>query len=75
MNTTSQNNMILFHLASQSITSLEAVDLYGVTRLSGRIYDLKKEGHQIESEMVEVKNRRGDTCHVKRYTLKEEAKI
>lgn len=38
------------HLQSRgSINSLEAIRRYGITRLSAVIYDLRKEGHCIDS--------------------------
>ncbi len=37
------------------ITQLDAIGRYGCLRLSGRIFDLKKAGHPIQSERIEVK--------------------
>lgn len=46
----SQNKKVLIHLIDQgSITSLEALDLYGIFRLAARVYVLRKEGHVISS--------------------------
>lgn len=40
---TNKTQKVLEHLQKHgSITSLEAIDLYGATRLSGIIYNLKK---------------------------------
>lgn len=48
----SQNATILAHLREHgTITSWESIQLYKITRLSGRIYDLKEEGHAIDGEM------------------------
>ena len=48
-----QNTQILHHLKSgKSITALEALNEFGCLRLSGRIYDLKKEGHSITKDMI-----------------------
>ena len=47
-----QNAQILKHLKRRPITSMQAFNRYGITRLSGRIYDLRKEGHRITSERV-----------------------
>ena len=45
-----QNRNILMHLIGKdSITSLEALDLYGSLRLAARIFDLRKAGHTISS--------------------------
>jgi len=51
-----------------SITSFEAINLFGETRLSARIYDLKKQGHKFKTESVRVPTRDGWT-YVARYTL------
>jgi hypothetical protein len=50
----SQSEMILAHLAHKPITPLEALQEYGCFRLGARIWDLKRKGHAIEVEMVEV---------------------
>jgi hypothetical protein len=52
-----------------SITQYEALQDLGVMRLASRISDLKKLGIPIESEIQAVKNRFGETCHIKRYRL------
>lgn len=52
-----------------SITSLEAIVDLGVHRLASRVSELKKAGYPIVSEFVPVKNRYGETCHVKRYRV------
>lgn len=54
-----------------SITHLEAERDLGVMRLASRISELKKEGYPITSKMEPVKNRHGETCYVKRYSLVE----
>ncbi len=62
-----QNEMILHHLKEHgSITTIEAFTLYGITRLSGRIWELRK-NHNIEG--VKETNRNGKTYA--RYFLKE----
>ena len=53
-----------------SITSLEAFRAIGCTRLSGRIFDLKKRGYNIEKTMEEVPTRDG-TARVAVYRLGE----
>lgn len=48
---------ILNHLKSgKTITSMEAINLYGVTRLAAVVHTLKKEMHPIQSENVKGKN-------------------
>lgn len=53
-----------------SITSLDAIRCFGCTRLSGRIYDLKKAGYNIEKTMQTVPTR-GGSARVAVYTLGE----
>ena len=46
----SQNQDILRHLkAGNSITPLDALNLFGCFRLAARIYDLRLQGHWIQS--------------------------
>ena len=46
----SQNLMVLRHLESgASLTSLTAFRLWNLTRLSGRIFELRKAGYNIEA--------------------------
>ena len=53
----SQNARILSHLKEgKTLTPLEALDLFGCFRLSGRIQDLEAEGHKIESKLIELPN-------------------
>ena len=64
-----QNARILSHMQTKGgITSLEAYNLYGVTRLAARIAELKQT-HSIAVERVTVQNRYGDKCRVNRYSL------
>ena len=53
-----------------SITQYEALKDLGVMRLASRVSDLKKMGYPIESKTEAVKNRFGESCYVKRYSLK-----
>lgn len=52
-----------------SITQIEALQELGIMRLASRISDLKKQGYAIKGEIVAVKNRYGETCRVKKYSL------
>jgi len=66
----SQNEKVLEHIREHgSITSLEAFQEYGITRISGRIYDLKEMGHNIISKDEKGKNRDGKTVRYSRYSL------
>ncbi len=57
MNLASQSDAILKHLQSgKHLTPLEALQRFGCMRLGARIWDLKKEGHDISSQLVELPN-------------------
>lgn len=63
---TAQSAQILAYLREgNSLTPLEALNRFGCFRLGARIWDLKREGHDIHTEMVEV----GGGKRVARYRL------
>lgn len=65
-----QCETILRHMEDfGSITSLEAMQEYGIMRLASRITDLKKAGIPIRREMISRKNRYGETVTFARYSL------
>jgi len=69
-------DLILEHLKRHgSITTLEAIQEYGCTRLSGRIYDLRKEGYAIKTEVAKVPKRGGREVYVSRYSLEGEQNV
>ena len=45
------------------ISTLQAFNDLGVTRLASRIHDLRCMGFPIEKRMASSKNRYGETCH------------
>jgi hypothetical protein len=66
MDIATQADQILAHLKSGgTITPLEALDKFGCFRLGARIFDLKRDGHDIQKELVEV----GDGKRVARYRM------
>jgi len=54
-----------------SITEANAYAAIGCTRLSARIYDLKKAGHRIKTLTESGRNRFGERTTYARYTLEE----
>lgn len=71
-----QCDRILRHMKDYgSITSLEAMNEYGIMRLASRINDLRAEGIAIVSEVKTGKNRYGETTHFAVYRLKEAQKV
>ena len=68
-----QCERILRHLQDHGqITTMDAFADYGITRLSGRIFDLRKAGHNITSTTTEGKNRYGETVYFTTYRLEGE---
>lgn len=67
----SQNDRILKYLKThkKGITALQALNLCGCLRLSGRIWDLRHLGYDIRREMIAVRGEDGETKYVARYTL------
>lgn len=68
----SQNDLIYAHLLEHgTITSLEAVRRYGITRLAARISDLKRKGIEIHTRMEKVPTRTGRAATVAVYSLEQ----
>ena len=69
-----QQDLILDYIRQYgSITPLEAFNDLGITKLATRVSEMRREGIEIEGETIAVKNRFGQKCYVKRYTLKGDA--
>lgn len=65
-----QCEKILRHMEDYgSITSLEAMQDYGIMRLASRVSDLKKMGYPVQKETVKGKNRYGEQTTFARYTI------
>lgn len=65
-----QRKVVLNHLqVHKTITSMEAFSLYGATRLSAIIFDLRKSGYNIITNMLVMKNRYGNTVSYAEYEL------
>lgn len=67
---TSQKQMVLEHLQKHgSITSWQAIEMYGATRLSGIIFTLRKEGYNIVTKDTHGSNRFGESNTFATYVL------
>lgn len=72
MDKTKQTDLVLEYLRRfGSITPAEALGEFGCMRLGARIWDLKREGHDISMELVQGTNRLGRTVRYARYRLHE----
>lgn len=69
-----QNEMIANHLREfGTITQMEAINEYGVYRLSARIHDLRAQGMDIETIDNVRLNRYGVKVRFARYVLNDES--
>lgn len=67
----SQRLWVMQHLkAGKTLTSLEALRLYGIMRLPNRISELRRRGEPIEKTTITVENKYGEAVRVARYSLK-----
>lgn len=66
---TQTEKVLDYMLEFGSITAFEAMKDLACMRLASRISDLKKQGYPIVSKVEAVKNRYGENCYVKRYSL------
>lgn len=63
---------ILKHLQENgSITPLEALERYGCYRLGARVFDLRRDGYNIQTTIVEGVDRNGEPAKYARYTLEK----
>ena len=65
-----QEKQILKHLETHvGITSIEATEKYGITRLSARVKDLRNKGVDIKTVMKDGVTRLGHKCRYGQYRL------
>lgn len=65
-----QCTMVLDYIQKHgSITPRDAEEMYGIMRLGARIYELKKKGYRIKTELTEGKNRFGQKTRYARYSI------
>lgn len=65
-----QTDRILAHLsAGRTLTRLNCWDLLGILEAPARISELRKEGHRIKTNMVDVTNRFGDNIKVAEWSI------
>lgn len=65
----SQQEAVLNHLMRNKLTSMEAFENYGITRLSAIIFRLRNEGYNINTNICYTTNRYGNTCKYAEYIL------
>lgn len=65
----SQCNRLLEQLKKGVVTPDMAYSKLGIYRLAARIYDLRCQGYNIMTEIVEVMNRDGSIAKIAKYRL------
>lgn len=70
---TTQAGVVLAALRIGSLTSMQAFEEFGITRLAARVDELRKAGFSIKTEMMHTTNRLGGHCNYARYHLESEA--
>ena len=72
----SQKDLVKNHLLNHgSITSWEAIQKYGITRISAVIFKLREEGLKIESVPMKNENRYGEITHFVKYTMEGQENV
>ena len=65
-----QRGAVLEHLKTYgALTSMEAFELYGATRLAAIVHEFRKMGYDIETHELTTKNRYGETTQYAKYVF------
>ena len=68
---TNKTKEVLYHLQTYgTITSMEAIDMFGATRLAAIIFILRKRGYEIETLMQTTYDRYGNVCEYAKYVYR-----
>jgi hypothetical protein len=66
----SQAKVILDHLMEGgNLTALDALTKFGCFRLAARIHELRKEGHEIDEQIITHNGKRYASYFIKTFTL------
>lgn len=65
-----QHVAILAKLRERPSTTLEILRATGVLSVSARMHELRALGYDITTQLITVRNRHGDRCHVAEYALR-----
>ena len=67
---TQRGDVLNYLKTGMHLTSIQAISQFGCTRLSGVIHYWRNRGHDIKTELIEVRGRYGPAT-VARYTMKQ----
>ena len=67
MDTQNKDLLKYFETHKKGITQKQAMQKLGIGRLSARVFDLRHQGHLIDTSIISVKNRHGRKSHVANY--------
>ena len=71
-----QRQLILKYIQDfGSITPMEAISNFGITKLATRISEMRKDGMQFQIDTVKSKNRYGKTVCFAKYSFPKEEKV
>ena len=69
-------NQVKEHLENYgTITSWQAIQQYGATRLADIIFRLRKQGYDIETKTEITKDRNNNVCQYAKYILNREESV
>lgn len=60
-----------FQTHKRGLTPFDAWIKLGIYRFSDTVYKLRRDGHDIKTDYVKVKNQFGEECRVAYYTLEK----
>ena len=66
-----QDRILEYLQKGKTITAYDSMKEFSTLRLSAYIYNLRKEGYNITSEVIKGKNRYGDKISWNKYRLEE----
>lgn len=70
-----QKQLVLNRLRLAPLTAFDALMDLGVARLASRINELRNDGYEIDTQMIDVPTRRGNARIAQYVLIEEEEKI
>ena len=61
--------------SGKTITTLDAFEELGITRIAARVFELKEQGVLVKKRMLKVINRYDEACHVAEYFIEEKKRM